>query len=458
MSKKETLHMKVGSLLGEHLLEIAQTEISKGNIEFGLSRYTKGLVGFTNEYALMCLKNEAVLVTSEDGTGVNLVTDKKEIKKNAHNIFDWYRIISKKIDDLYGLCENIINTESNFIKYYKGNILDYSMLDMMKRYYNDEEMKVMSGTANIAARICGHPECKICDKGSSNPYDKWTKIEGRCESYLADIENYGESDMSYPPAKWELVLYLTVRYNKLIRMLHNEYVSFDPLYYFLVENSFIDKVKLIELTMERVLDILVKFADTSYGYYHPLCNVGLYEYKEKLYEDIIKTRSGKEFCQNGILKKDIMDGYDAGWLSPEGEYYGGNGETSSMIHLNIAEQIFKGNNVYAVRMMNDGVQSWGGTDSPDYWLEKHGWVKIHHNDCYGAFIGRRNEEPTPDYPYAYNPTDVQIKMICDYADKFYGGKFYTEANAFGRDIHPDPYTTYAVRQMDEFKIHEIFGR
>ena len=49
-------------------------------------------------------------------------------------------------------------------------------------------------------------------------------------------------------------------------------------------------------------------------------------------------------------------------------------------------------------------------------------------------------------------------MICDYADKFYGGKFYTEANCFGRISHPDPYTTYKVRQMDEFKIHEIFGR
>ena len=32
---KETLHMKVGPLLGEHLLEIAQSNIMEGNIEKG---------------------------------------------------------------------------------------------------------------------------------------------------------------------------------------------------------------------------------------------------------------------------------------------------------------------------------------------------------------------------------------------------------------------------------------
>ena len=173
----------------------------------------------------------------------------------------------------------------------------------------------------------------------------------------------------------------------------------------------------------------------------------------------MKTEYGKEYGRNGILKKDIMDGYDAGWLSPSGEFYGGNGPTSAMIHMNIAEQIFKGNNVYANKMNKDGVSEWGGSNSPEYWLEKNGWVKIHHDDCYGSFIGERNpEDRTPDFPYAYNPTEIQIKMICDYADKFYGGKFYTEANAMGRMFHTEPFSTYKVRQMDEFKIHETFGR
>lgn len=454
---RETLHMRVGPLIGEHLLEIAQTNISKGNIEYAMSVYPTAF-GMQKEHALMILKNQAVVVTDEDGEGVSLKDDPKLIADNAHNILDWDFIINERNRNLNGLLDNINKTEKTFTKYYNGNIRNYNILEMMKRYYNDEEMKVMSGKANIAARICGHPECKICDKGSSNPWSVWARLEGQVETYLADIDEYGESDMAYPPAKWEIILYLTVRYNKLIRMLYKEYANFENTYVFLVEHDFIKKLSFIEATIERIISTLVDFCDTGEGYYHPLCNEGLAKYKETLYGDILKTKYGNEFAKNGIIKKDILDGYDAGWLSPDGEFYGANGETSAMIHMNLAEQIFKGNNVYAVRMAKDNVSVWSGVDSPEYWLEKHGWVKIHHDDCYGAFIGHRNEEPTPDYPYAYNPTDIQIKMICNYADKFYGGKFYTEANALGRITHTEPYSTYAVRQMDDLKIHEIFGR
>ncbi len=454
---RETLHMRVGPLIGEHLLEIAQSNILKGDVEYAMSVYPTAF-GMQKEHALMILKNQAVVVTDEDGEGVSLKDDPKLIADNAHNILDWELIIEKRQKDIYEMLYAIHKTANVFMKYYNGKIENYSILDMMSRYFNDEQLKSI-GKHNIAARICGSPECKICDKGNSNPTSVWERLEGQVETYLADIDEYGESDMSYPPAKWEIILYLTVRYNKLIRMLHKEYMNFENTYLFLVENEFIKKPSRIEHMIEMTVEVLWKFSDTSTGYYHPLCNTGLYEYKEKLSDDLVKTKFGKEFAQNGILQKDIMDGYDAGWLSPDGEFYGADGETSAMIHMNLAEQIFNAPcNIYAVRMAKDGVSTMSGIESPEYWLEKHGWVKIHHDDCYGAFIGHRNEEPTPDYPYAYNPTDIQIKMICNYADKFYGGKFYTEANALGRITHTEPYSTYAVRQMDDLKIHEIFGR
>ena len=454
---RETLHMRVGPLIGEHLLEIAQSNILKGDVEYAMSVYPTAF-GMQKEHALMILKNQAVVVTDEDGEGVSLKDDPELIADNAHNILDWELIIEKRQKDIYEMLYTIHKTANNFMKYYNGNIENYSILDMMSRYFNDEQLKSI-GKHNIAARICGSPECKICNKGNSNPTSVWERLEGQVESYLADIDEYGESDMPYPPAKWEIILYLTVRYNKLIRMLHKEYMNFENTYLFLVENEFIKKPFRIEHMIEMAVEVLWKFSDTSTGYYHPLCNTGLYEYKEKLSDDLMKTKFGKEFAQNGILQKDIMDGYDAGWLSPDGEFYGADGETSAMIHMNLAEQIFNAPcNIYAVRMAKDGVSIMSGIESPEYWLEKHGWVKIHHEDCYGAFIGHRNEEPTPDYPYAYNPTDIQIKMICDYADKFYGGKFYTEADCLGRITHTEPHSTYAVRQMDDLKIHEIFGR
>ena len=444
---KDTLHMTVGPLLGEHLLEIAQTYISKGDIQKGFDTYIKSLHGFTKEYALMVLKNRAVLVTDKDGEGVSLQDDPKLIADNAHNILDWTLIIENRQIDIYNMVYNIHKTTNDFMKLYNGNIENYSIIDMMGRHFDNEQLKTI-GKHNIAARMIGSPDGKICNRGNSNPTSVWEHIENKMQ--------YGEGD---DLSKWEKILYYTVHYNKLIKILHKEYMNFENTYLFLVENEFIEKPSRIEHMFEMVVEVLWKFSDTSTDYYHPLCNTGLYEYKEKLSDDLMKTKFGKEFAQNGIIKKDIMDGYDAGWLSPDGEFYGANGETSSMIHMNLAEQIFNAPcNIYAVRMAKDGVSINSGIESPEYWLEKHGWIKIHHNDCYGSFIGHRNEEPTPDYPFPYNPTDIQIKMICDYADKFYGGKFYTEANAFGRITHTEPFSTYAVRQMDEFKIHEIFGR
>lgn len=445
---KETVHFTIGPLLGEQLLEIAQTNISNGNVEYGSSIYMQAFEGFNEDLTLKVLKNQFVVVTDEDGTGINLTDDPKAIEENAHNIFDWNHILNSHFNDIMDIRESLTNVRNKFVMVYHGDILDYSIIEMMERYFDPEQLSKI-GIHNIAARIIGSPDCKISDKGNSNPASIWERLENRVE------EDFGKGYMS--SSKYEKVLYYTVKYNKLIRLLHKSYLDFEKTYFYLVENGFVERFSKIEYYLENTIKTLMEFADDTKGYYHPLCNTGLYEYKNKLHEDILSTRIGKEYCRDGIVKKNIMDGYDAGWLSPDGEFYGADGDTSSMIHMNIAEEIFRGNNVYANRMDKDGVSTFGGTNSPDYWLESHGWIKTHHNECYGSFIGRRNEEPTKDFPYSYNPTEIQIKMICDYADKFYGGKFLTEASCVGIKDNPEV-STFKVRQMDEFQIHKTFAR
>lgn len=448
---QEVLHMKVGSLLGEHLLDIAQTNISNGNVEYGANVYKMAFPGFTDELTMKVLKNQLVVITNEDGTSICLSDDPKDIENNAHNLLDWELIINKRINNLLNIEKSIRLTEKDFRRYYTGDIEDYDINEMMHRYFDDEQLSVI-GIHNIAARIIDSEDCTVCDKGNSNPASVWERLEGKFEGY----DDIDDADAS----KYEKILYITVRYHKLIRMLHNEYMKFENLYFFLIENGFAERPSMMESNLERVVDLLYQFTNLTKGYNHPLCNEGLENYKKTLYDDLFhKTRIGKEYIINGIIKKNILDGYDGGWLSPDGEFYGENGETSSMIHMRIAEQIFNHpTNKYSIMMVKDGVSIWGDTNSPDYWLEKHGWVKIHHNDCYGSFIGHRNEAPTKDFPYSYNPTDIQVKMICNYADKFYGGKFYTEPNAMGRLTQNEPFTTYAVRQMDEFGIHNVFSR
>lgn len=55
-----------------------------------------------------------------------------------------------------------------------------------------------------------------------------------------------------------------------------------------------------------------------------------------MHDDLLKTKIGMEYVKNGIIEKNIMNGYDAGWLSPDGEFYGVNGETSALLQMNIA--------------------------------------------------------------------------------------------------------------------------
>ena len=130
----------------------------------------------------------------------------------------------------------------------------------------------------------------------------------------------------------------------------------------------------------------------------------------------MNTTWGKEYLQNNYILKDINDGYDAGWLSPEGEFIGANGETASMIHICLAEDIWKGNSMYGAQMNKDGVTTYGST-SPERWLETHGWLKIHHDEIYGYFRWNKTPE-ADDEKQLYCPTEKQIELICEYMNLY----------------------------------------
>jgi hypothetical protein len=259
---------------------------------------------------------------------------------------------------------------------------------------------------NIAAKL-------VAGGGFS---DQYSNGEEQWEELCENVEN----DCA---EKFEIALYYIVKYVENIRILHKEYMYFAKIYDFLKENDFIDKVPpFANNTIENALELLREFSYTNRGYYHPMCNEKLYQYKESLEDDILSTKLGVEYCRYHILEKDIMDGYDAGWLSPDGKFYGGNGDKSAFIHLNIAEQLGK-----------DDVE-----------LEKEGWIKIHGDEVYGAFGA---------YDSAYCPTDIQVKMVCDYIDKFHNGILYPYAKILG---DTNTLRTYNVRQMDRPMLHKAF--
>lgn len=114
--------------------------------------------------------------------------------------------------------------------------------------------------------------------------------------------------------------------------------------------------------------------------------------KQRLSEYMENEMKIEEYHKTELKPVEIIEGYDAGWLSPDGEFYGLNGSTGNLLHLNIAERLLASKKIPVKEMRN-----------PDRWLEENGWVKIHHDWILfsGSFYGKTLTEIQIDKLYHY---------------------------------------------------------
>ena len=114
--------------------------------------------------------------------------------------------------------------------------------------------------------------------------------------------------------------------------------------------------------------------------------------KQRLSEWMENEAKIEEYHKTELKPVEITEGYDAGWLSPDGEFYGLNGSVSNMLHLNIAERLLASKKVPVKEARN-----------PDRWLEENGWVKVHHDWILfsGSFYGKTLTGAQIDKLYRY---------------------------------------------------------
>ena len=323
------LHMKLGPNIGEILLDIAQNAIQNGNPEKAISTYTDSLNGFTEEYVIKLLKNEYVLITSKDEVSVELTDWENERVANRDNIIDWNLWLKNRLSIIMSTVEALSGIQDEFERLIHANVLDFNIANVLDFNITEPVIEHFGialakqvGVHNIAAKL-------IAGDGFSN-------LKSNGENVWDDLciqVEHGDAE------KYQKALYFIVKYVDNIRILHKEYMGFINSCSFLLKHNLAERPSFIEMNIESILNKLTEFADTSKGYYHPLCNTKLYEYKERIDDDILSTEYGKEYRRYGIIEKNIMDGYDAGWLSPDGKFYGENGTASCMIHLRIAEKL-----------------------------------------------------------------------------------------------------------------------
>ena len=437
----EHLNMKIGTNLPKILLEIAQENILNGDVEKGITIYTNSLHGFNKEYALMCIKNEAVLIVNEDEQTIVLNDDVKLRNKNKENLYDWNKLLNEQELHLVNLANELQETKRLFENINDMGIRDienYSLQNMMLEYFSNEQVSNI-GVHNLAAKLIKG------DEFAWNLYGNGSNIwHNLCDNVESDNAK-----------AYEKALYYTVKYVNIIRIIHKEFIKFNKQYHFLVDNGIAKRILYVEQVMNRICSILKSFSDLNKGYYHGMCDKELYEYKKQIIEDMKNTVWGNEYLENNFIWNNIEDRYDAGWLSPDGEFIGANGDTSSMIHMCLAEDIWNGNSVYGKRMREDDVSIYCNL-SPEYWLGKEGWLKIHHDEIYGYFKYKKNAEIThKEDKVLYCPTKKQIEMICKYVDKFYNGKFYMFPKIL-RTSEDKFLRTSDIRQMDEIALHNAF--
>jgi hypothetical protein len=153
-----------------------------------------------------------------------------------------------------------------------------------------------------------------------------------------------------------------------------------------------------------LMDVTQTLQDTILGRLDDL------DLEEKELNDYIKaTNEITTTLSAGIKPVNILDNYSAGWLAPNGDYYGLNGEIANMLHIQIANALLSAGIIpsdYQEQAFN-----------PDIWLEQQGWVKIHDNNVQFAgclnhhHIGLKNIDMTA----------IQIKKIYEYCAICYSG-------------------------------------
>lgn len=412
------LQFALGDNIGGILLDIASEAVSRGDTDKAVSTYAESLIDFPVDIVKKLLKNEYVLKTSEDGKTLEL-SDKEEDLKSNDIARDWYCMLDedvKRIDDVVRYMHELKS------KLLKRRVLvnDFNIRSLDPVYEKE---------INVAAKLIGGKNI-------------W-ELNGD-DSVIANnlIYNYETEEAT----KEEAILYELVAYAKTAKDLHRQYMELYGFYKALKHFELVEHYAFIEMVWERCLRILIEFCDTSKGYYHPLCNEKLNEYKEMVFEDIMKTEAGREYQLNNMLAKNPADHYDAAWISPEGEFYGAIGETKQMLHYMLAEELKE-------KKLKEEIKEYG--QEAEQYLCDHSWIKLHGNEAYTYLAFDR--EHAKETGRLFAPTKKQIDALCIYMNKFHNGKFYTEFAGMGSRIsHTDPYSTRDIKQMDELALRNAF--
>ena len=360
-------HFTIGEDLGLRLMEIAQEQLTENNDPVkALKTITESLTGCPTDLAVRILKGEMVLPVDVD-------TQEVICQDRIAGLHDRF----PKVDPLWWIerrAESIEEHGENLIQGFKEL---QKQIRMNKKYLTiaipyDDIFKFVSGT-----------DQDMLDYLRDN-YDEVDLVANLVET----TKKYIEFSMSIiNTMDWMLKTFdefadgnLFVKYNSEIKGGCSVMLT--------------DVMSVMKETMNFEFDLRE------------------HEEHDSLTKYIESAREIDAIVEKGIEPVDIMDKYDAGWLSPDGVFYGLRGEIANMLHIQIADALVEKGIIPLKDEHDDDING----ALADQWLEQNGWLKVHEDSvnfggCLNDKMGKKN----------INITKVQAKLIYDYISIHYNG-------------------------------------
>jgi hypothetical protein len=130
--------------------------------------------------------------------------------------------------------------------------------------------------------------------------------------------------------------------------------------------------------------------------------------KGSLLDQYLESQKEIDNALDNFGPVNIEDGYDAGWIAPDGNVFALNGTTGNFLHIQLADELMEYYHFTKPESLKDFAN--------DYYLAAYkGFVKFHHDwVTYEGYDCIRTEKPVP-------LTKKQIEAIVKYGNACYGG-------------------------------------
>jgi hypothetical protein len=370
--KTGVVHFTIGEDMGIRLMEIAQEHlVIDNNPVKAVTVITDSLIGCPVDYALKILKGDIVLLVDVESQTIIPVERIPEIHDR----------IFPKIDVVDFMRKKELQIEKHRMNLVSGwKMLENQILRNKNTFWAGFDYK------DIFSFIAGNNEV-ILDT-------------------LRDIEELNHIESLIVVSKQ--FIEHTMKIQSTIEWMSKTWNEFETISGHVRNNPWVDYVEIkqnISSCLTDVMEVMESVLNLDFQFTPVEDNVQ--KYLNSLKEiDVVMSE--------GIKPVDIMDNYSAGWLSPEGEFYGLNGEIANMLHNQIANSLQEIGIIPEYE--SDEYKKYDIKINPDAWLEQHGWVKIHGNNinyggCLNSQIGKTNVQMT----------EKQAKIIAEYITECHAG-------------------------------------